>query len=80
MFVVLEELFDVSGHRNVKIPHSVISVKFDPTIEIAHPIFGEFVRLLYALYEVAHVFLTYTFHPKIVNHQGEGDWPCLMFP
>jgi hypothetical protein len=80
MFVFLEELFDAIGHQNVEFLCSVTPVKFDSAIEIARPIFGKFVLLLYALYEVVRMFLTYIFHPKIVNYQGKGDWPCLMFP
>ena len=63
MLVFFEELFDVTRHQNVECPCGVIPVKFDSALEIARPISGKFVCLLYASYEVVRVFLIYIFHP-----------------
>jgi hypothetical protein len=45
----------------------VIPFQFDATVDVAGPIFGEFVVFLDALYEVLSVFVTDVLYAEIID-------------
>jgi hypothetical protein len=66
--VLEEKLLDVPRHENVEAVGIVIPIQLDATVEVAHPIFGEFIFLFDAPNEMVHVFFTNIFNTKIVHH------------
>jgi hypothetical protein len=58
----------------------VIPLQLDATVQVAIPIFSEFVLILEAFYQMVDIILVDVFHAKVVNHQGERDGPCRVFP
>ena len=43
MLVFLEEVFDISRHRNVNSACVVVPMQFDAAVEIPRPILGKFI-------------------------------------
>jgi hypothetical protein len=67
MFVLLEDFLDVSRHRKVNCASIVIPLELDTAVEIAGPVFGEFVFLFYARDQVVDVFFSNVFDAEIVD-------------
>jgi hypothetical protein len=55
-------------------------MQLDATVEVAIPIFSEFILFLEALYQMNDIVLVGVFHAKVVDHQGEQYGPCCVFP
>jgi hypothetical protein len=68
-------LDDVPRHGYVERSLVVIPFELNPAVEIAVPIYGEFIFFLDARNEVVNVLLTFIFYTKIINNQREGDGP-----
>ena len=67
MLVFLEDFFDISWHRKVDRASVVIPLELDSTVQIAGPVFGEFVFLFDACDEVVDVLLSNVFNAEIVD-------------
>ncbi len=67
MLVFVEELYDVPRHRYVEGACYVIPLQFYPAVEIALPVFGDFVFFLDAVDEVSGMFFSDIFDPEIVD-------------
>jgi hypothetical protein len=50
------------------------------TVEVAIPIFGEFIFFFDALDKVVDILLMHIFHTKIVDDKCEGDGACHVLP
>ena len=73
-------LDDVPGHGDVGHSLFVIPHESNPAVEIAVPIYSEFIFLLDAHNEVVNIFLTFIFYAKFIDNQREGDGPGCVFP
>jgi hypothetical protein len=58
VLVLEEKLFDELRHGNVKGAGIVIPIQLDATVQVARPIFGEFIFLFDAPNEMVHMFFT----------------------
>ncbi len=80
MFVFLQLFDDVAWHGNVKGACVIIPFEVYAAVEVAVPIFSEFIFFIDALDKVVDVLLTRIFHPEIVNNRCEGDGACCVLP
>jgi hypothetical protein len=80
MFVFLQLFDDVAWHGNVKGACVVIPFEAYAAVEVAVPIFGEFIFFVDALDKVVDILLTRIFHAKIVDNKCEGDGACCVLP
>jgi hypothetical protein len=73
--VITEKLFgNIGRHCYVNIPFVIVPSERDTTIEIALPIFNNFVRLCRkGSKEVIEVFVTNVFDAKVIHAQVESD-------
>ena len=80
MFVFVELSLDVSRHGYVKLVSVVIPFQFYAAVQVARPIFDEFIFLPDAFYKVICVLFPNVFDAEVVDDQGEGDWAPFMSP
>ncbi len=78
--LVFPELYDdIPRRQNIQSTVVIIPIQLDATVEVAVPIFGEFVLFLEAFYQMVDIVFVDVFHAKVVNHQVELYVPCCMF-
>jgi hypothetical protein len=80
MLVFLQLFDDVAWHGNVKGVCTVIPFEVYAAVEVAVPIFGEFIFFFDALDKVVDILLTRIFYAKIVDNKCEGDGACCVLP
>jgi hypothetical protein len=80
MLVFLQLFDDVARHGNVEGACVVIPFEAYAAVEVAVPIFGEFIFFFDALDKVVDILLTHIFHSKIVDNKCEGDGACRVLP
>ncbi len=80
MLVFLQLFDDVARHGNVEGALIIIPFEAYAAVEVAVPIFGEFIFFFDALDKVVDILLTHIFHSKIVNNKCEGDGAFCMLP
>ncbi len=80
MIVLLQLLLNIPRHQNVDHSVLIIPVKGDATIQVTCPIFGECTCWFNGPNQMANVFLTDIFHPKILHHEREQYWLLLVIP
>ncbi len=80
MFVFVQLVLDVPRHGNVESSVAVLPVEFNTAVQVACPVFDEFIFLADAFDEVVSVFLANVFDAKIVNDKRESDRVPFMLP
>jgi hypothetical protein len=80
MLVFLQLFDDVAWHGTVEGACIVIPCEAYAAVEVAIPIFSEFIFFFDALDKVVNILLTLIFHAKIVNNKCEGDGACRVLP
>jgi hypothetical protein len=79
MLVLQQELLDVSWHQYIEGACVVVPIYFDCTIEIAGPIFSDFIHLFDASDEVINVVCFMYFTPKSSTTNVNDIWCILCF-
>jgi hypothetical protein len=80
MLVFLQLFDDVARHGKVEGACIVVQFEAYAAVEVAVPIFGEFIFFFDALDKVVDIFLMHIFHAEIVDNKCEGDWACCVLP
>ncbi len=80
MLVFVELFDDIPRHQNIQSMVVLISIELDATVEVAFPIFDEFVLFLEAFYQMVDILFVDVFHTKGVDHQGEQYVLCCVYP
>ena len=80
MVIFLELFDDVSRHGDIERAFDVVPFEAYSTVEVAVPIFSEFIFFLDAIYQVVNVLLTRVFYSKIVDDKCECDGAGGVLP
>ena len=80
LFHLLEELLDISWHRDVEVASFVVPINLDPTVEFSLPVYGQLVILLQDLKQMFNMFLTYVLDTAVIHHKQKLNGPCDMSP
>ena len=80
VLVFQQLLFDVPGHRNIEGSCGIIPLEWDSAIQVAGPIFGEFVFFFQTIDQVFHMLSTNIFYAKLVNNKEECNRSGCVTP
>ena len=80
MFVFVQLLLDVPRHGNVEGPFVVIPFEFYSAVQVARPVFDEFIFFADAFNEVVGMFFSHIFDTEIVDDKRESDGPPFVSP
>ena len=70
----------ITRHRNVVSLSDTIPSQLDSAVQVARPVFGEFVTCFDAWYKMINVIFADAFNPKIVHHQRKQNRPLIVVP
>ena len=80
MLVFVQLFLDVPRHGNVKGPLVVIPFEFYSAVQVARPVFDEFIFFADAFDEVVGMFFSHIFDTEIVDDKRESDGPPFVSP
>ncbi len=80
VFVFVQLFLDVPRHGNVEGPLGVIPFEFYSAVQVARPVFNEFVFFANAFDEVVGMLLSHIFDTEIVDNKGESDGTPFVSP
>jgi hypothetical protein len=80
--VFLELFDDLHRHQNIQSMVIVIPIQLNATVEVAVPIFGEFVLFLEAFDQMVDIFFVDVFHAKLLTTRviDMGRVACFHSP
>ena len=76
----VEGCCDISRNGECDPPTGIVPIQMYAAIDCSFPICGNGIVLSKTCNKMFGMLLSDIFDAKIIHHQGECDWPCLMFP